>query len=420
MSCKTVVFGWIMLCILFFSPTADAILAPREVLVVANANVSRGVSLARYYMKRRKIPLSNLLILHTSSKEDISFSTYRNTILFPVKKTIESNSHIRCILLFYGIPLKIVPSPLTLSQQTEFNNLTLRLGLLRSRLSSLGDKSREALSLRKKIRKLVWKIKILRFSHDTGASVDSEISLVRAYPYPRGGWIPNPYFLFNQRRSLTYGKDKVVLVSRLDAPTPEIVKRLIDDAIYVEHKGLQGIGYFDCRGLFKKRKKSPLGAYVLYDMSILEAGKIVQKMGVLSKVIIDTSPSLFKPSSCPDAALYCGWYSPSKYVDAFTWERGAIGYHIASGECATLKDSSSHLWCPAMLEKGICATVGPISEPYVQAFPLPDIFFKTLTDGFWSLAECYFLSLPYLSWKMVLIGDPIYSPFKNKKKENPG
>ena len=28
-----------------------------------------------------------------------------------------------------------------------------------------------------------------------------------------------------------------------------------------------------------------------------------------------------------------------------------------------------------------------------------------------SLAECYLLSLPYLSWKMVLIGDPLYRPF---------
>jgi len=65
-----------------------------------------------------------------------------------------------------------------------------------------------------------------------------------------------------------------------------------------------------------------------------------------------------------------------------------------------------------MLEKGIGATIGPVGEPYVEAFPLPEIFFSFLTDGYFTLAECYFVSHTYLSWKMVLIGDPLYRPFK--------
>ena len=36
---------------------------------------------------------------------------------------------------------------------------------------------------------------------------------------------------------------------------------------------------------------------------------------------------------------------------------------------------------------------------------------KLLVEGRLNLAECYALSLPYLSWKMVLIGDPLYRPF---------
>jgi len=68
-----------------------------------------------------------------------------------------------------------------------------------------------------------------------------------------------------------------------------------------------------------------------------------------------------------------------------------------------------------MLEKGVAATIGPVGEPYVQGFPLPEIFFSGLLGGDLTLAECYLISLPYLSWQMVLIGDPLYRPFKSKR-----
>jgi hypothetical protein len=67
-----------------------------------------------------------------------------------------------------------------------------------------------------------------------------------------------------------------------------------------------------------------------------------------------------------------------------------------------------------MLEKGVAATAGPVGEPYVQAFPVPEIFFGFLAEGILSLVECYIVSTPYLSWKMVLVGDPLYRPFKRR------
>jgi len=102
-----------------------------------------------------------------------------------------------------------------------------------------------------------------------------------------------------------------------------------------------------------------------------------------------------------------------KYIAAFDWQRGAVGYHIASSECTTLKKEGSQVWCKRMLEEGVAATIGPVAEPYVQGFPLPEVFFSYLLDGYYTLAESYFLSLPYLSWQMILIGDPLYRPFRN-------
>ncbi len=65
-----------------------------------------------------------------------------------------------------------------------------------------------------------------------------------------------------------------------------------------------------------------------------------------------------------------------------------------------------------MLEKGVCATLGPVAEPYLHSFPLPDQFFPLLITGRYTLAEVYFRTTPLLSWRQILVGDPLYNPFK--------
>ena len=98
-------------------------------------------------------------------------------------------------------------------------------------------------------------------------------------------------------------------------------------------------------------------------------------------------------------------------MDAFKWRPGSVAYHIASAECRTLKRKDSQVWCKRMLEEGVAATLGPVNEPYLQAFPVPDLFFTLLLDGHLTLAEVYAFSKPFWSWQMVLIGDPLYRPF---------
>lgn len=65
-----------------------------------------------------------------------------------------------------------------------------------------------------------------------------------------------------------------------------------------------------------------------------------------------------------------------------------------------------------MLEEGVAATLGPVAEPYLQSFPPPDDFFPLLLRGQQPLLEVYFRTLPSVSWMQILIGDPLYTPFK--------
>jgi uncharacterized protein (TIGR03790 family) len=243
----------------------------------------------------------------------------------------------------------------------------------------------------------------------TGAAVDSELTLLMVENYPTVQWLPNPLNLrCDETPAMQRFRQAVVMVGRLDGPTPEIARRLVDDALKIEATGLTGTCYLDARGL-----KSPAqpGSYAWYDAHLVRLAELMKEHSKF-KVVLDQRPGLFLPGSCPEAALYCGWYSLAKYVASCTWRQGAVAYHVASAEATTLRKPGSQVWCKRMLEEGVAATLGPVSEPYLLAFPLPDDFFPLLMTGSRTLLEVYFRTVPQLSWQMILIGDPLYTPFK--------
>ena len=163
-----------------------------------------------------------------------------------------------------------------------------------------------------------------------------------------------------------------MIVSRLDGSSVPIVKRIIEDSIKAEKNGLKGTAYFDAR--WARSNKQNLSGLAFYDQSIHLAADRISESHLLP-VVVDDGKELFQPGDAPDAALYSGWYSKANYVDAFIWRPGAVGYHIASNECVTLKMKNSRIWCKMMLEKGVAAAIGPVGEPYVTGFPIPEAFF---------------------------------------------
>jgi uncharacterized protein (TIGR03790 family) len=251
---------------------------------------------------------------------------------------------------------------------------------------------------------------------ETTAAVDSELTLALVPRYQLAKWLPNPFNArFDKFPAIGEVRQKTLMVGRLDGPTPEIARRLVDDALTVEAKGLQGVFYIDARGLEGDDKP---GGYAWYDHHLLKLYDLVKERSTL-KVVLDKNPAVFPPDSCPEAALYCGWYSLRNYVPAFKWVKGAVGFHVASAEATTLKQKGSNVWCKRMLEEGVAATLGPVTEPYLISFPLPDEFFPLLLRGQKPLLEVYFRTLPHLSWMQILIGDPLYTPFKKNPALGP-
>jgi uncharacterized protein (TIGR03790 family) len=248
------------------------------------------------------------------------------------------------------------------------------------------------------------------------AALDSDLALLWVQAYPLSHRLPNQLHwrvaAENRLRPGEGNKQRppVLMTARLDGPTPEDVRRIIDDSARVEQSGLEGIVYIDAGaspGLMGKKDNSP---YRDYDMNLKRLHSFL-KANTSMNVILDRGPSLFSAGQCPQAALYIGWYSLKKYIPAFTWQPGSVGWHIASYEAVSLRSQLSEEWCPSMIRNGVSATLGAVNEPYVSAFPRPDEFFPLLLTGKYTLAECYWLTVPDLSWRILLIGDPLYRPF---------
>jgi len=385
----------------FCLPHTLLAIEPDEVLVISNKNMAGSEDIAEYYRKQRSIPASHVLSLSLSSDETMTRQEYDTILSSSVRRTINNlqpQAQIRAIVLMYGVPLKVAPPPPSASNHALVDSLRND-----SEPIVNTDNGQQQSSLKKTISEKINEL----LGTDQRAAVDSELALVKVKNYTLKKWMRNPFFIGFQNEDTIITKDQVLLVSRLDGPNIETVRRVIDDTVQTEQRGLQGIAYFDSRWPVPESSRE-LSGYRLYDASIHKAADVVKKR---MKVVVDSKEALFEPHSCPKAALYCGWYSLGKYIDSFDWVPGSIGFHIASSECRSLKKENSSIWCLKMLEKGAAATIGPVYEPYVQGFPLPEIFYSFLVEGYMSLGEAYLVSLPYLSWQTVLVGDPLYQPF---------
>ena len=165
-------------------------LEPGEILVVANRNAARSVGLAKYYMKRRGIPKENLIMLWVTDKEQCSRMDYDKKIAAPVKRYIEKNEfkgRIRCLVLMYGLPLKVAAPELVAEEKNEIERLEKRKLELKNSLTGVKEKDStnpiKAANLKKELGETKKKIKNFKRKTNRVASVDSEIALLLKEDY---------------------------------------------------------------------------------------------------------------------------------------------------------------------------------------------------------------------------------------------
>jgi len=411
-------------------------LEPGEIIVLTNKNVPASKELAEYYLKARAIPAENVVELDLPKDEDITRKDYDEKLVDPLREALSKRKDkVKCLLAMYGVPLRVGGASPSESQREELKKLDPQFkeadegvkqaeaaikklegkhGLFGTAKILRQERQKELEGLRRTREDLSRRRGILSHS-ESHAAVDSELMLLWWDKYELRRWQLNLNH-FQIPESERKNKSVVLLTSRLDGPSVEVIKRMIDDAVATEKTGLKGKVYVDARGIRFDPKGQDTGhGYGGYDQSMRDMAALLKEPGNMD-VVLDDKNELFSAGACPECALYCGWYSHANFIDSCRFVRGAVAWHLASSEAVSLRRPDAKYWCKNLLEKGACATLGPVAEPYTIGFPKPAEFFGFLVTGQYTLAESYGKTVLFSSWMGTLVGDPLYNPFKSNPR----
>ena len=373
-----------------------------EVVVVFNSQLPESKMVAKHYALARAVPPGQIFGFDLPSGEVMSRADFTDLLQKPMaeklvatglwkfgKMTFPSpvkgrppavenrviESKIRYAVLCYGVPLKIAPTA--------------------------GIEEPTSQPTRKE------------FQHNE-AAVDSELTWLPLIKMkvPLTGPLPNRFYTITNH-SLMNPTNGILLVTRLDGPTPEIADALVDKALAAERNGLWGRAYFDARGLSKTDTN-----YYLGDEWILAGAQICRQLGF--EIETDTNAATW-PASFPMShiAIYAGWYdgdaSGPFTLPQVEFMPGAFAYHLHSFSANTLR-STNHYWCGPLLAKGVTCTMGCVYEPYLQFTPDIAFFLQAFGNGY-TFGEAAWAAQIALSWHTTVIGDPLYQPFKKTPPE---
>jgi uncharacterized protein (TIGR03790 family) len=377
---KTVLWILLMLCGIS-PPSLQAMISPDSVALIYNSSVPESRELAEFYREARGIPQENLIGLEMPVSPDISRQDYEIKILHPLRiefdrrgwwkreadlngLLIPVSNRIRLLVTLKGVPLRIQPQP-------------------------------------KQPGEVVKKSTNPTMGHDESA-VDSELAMFGVEGLPVDGVLQNKYF---QSKKSIASEDMpyLVLTARIDAPRIATCKRMIRDAIEVEKTGLWGWAYVDIANKYPQGDK--------WLESIISRNR---EAGVPT-VVDRFTQTLPKHYPMTEASLYYGWYDwhvNGPFVNPrFKFRKGAVAMHLHSYSAEQLKDAGKN-WSGALLEKGAAVTIGNVYEPYLHLTHDMGILHDRLLAGF-SWVEACWMAMPVTSWQGVVIGDPLYQPFRH-------
>jgi uncharacterized protein (TIGR03790 family) len=364
-----------------------------RVVILANSRQPESVRLAEFYAGQRAVPPANILALPLPEAESITWREFIDQVWQPVQDELHrrgwiegTSSHlldrlgrrryagtgnrISYLVVCRGVPLRIYNDPTLLEARPG--------------------------------RKIAPEL------NKNESAVDAELSLLAQGGYEIAAMVPNPLFANDRPPSLD--ADMVVKVSRLDGPTWESARHLVTSALAAERTGLIGRYYVDLKGPHSDG-----------DQWLQSTLKQLQELGFDGDTE-DTGATFGPPARFDAPALYFGWYAGNLNGpfarEGFTFPSGAVALHIHSFSAQTLHSDAS-AWCGPLVARGAAATVGNVFEPYLGFTHRPNFLLRALSQGK-NFGDAAYYALPALSWQAVVIGDPLYRPFKVPLAEQGG
>lgn len=365
-----------------------------SVMVVYNARMPESKGVAEHYAQQRKVPTNQVIGIKLPVVETMTRAEYREQLQKPLLQELEQRKLFR-----FGTEAVPADSAKGLGSGPALAEAKVRYAVLcygvPLRIASNGGFQEDgAEQLPKDLRR-------------NEAAVDSELACLplAARNHRLAGLLVNPVYATTNAARL-HPTNGILMVARLDGPTEDIARALVDKAMQAERDGLWGRAYFDARGLTN-------GNYKPGDDWIQGAAKTCQRQGF--ETILDNQPGTFAASfPMSQIAFYAGWYdgnvSGPFARPTVEFMPGAFAYHLHSFSAATLRSETSN-WAGPLLAKGVTATMGSVFEPYLMGTPDIAMFFDRLIVRGFSFGEAAYASTAPLSWQTTMVGDPLYRPF---------
>ena len=371
-------------------------------LVVFNRADPDSQPLAEFYAKARSIPSDRVIGLDCPLNEEITRIEFETRIRKPLEELFTSRGWMKRAENFLSNPVLGIESSIPV-QQAQENPIWIMV-LIRGVPLKIADDPT-----------ILAPDNLMPQLRANAAAVDSELALLPISGLPLYGLIANPYFADKRIRPFSqFFANYLIMVCRLDAPSPAMVRRMIQDAVETEKTELTGRAFFDIRSIDKKEDP-----YWLGDNWIDRSALLFQARGF--DVEIDRRPEVAsKFAPWDQIAYYAGWYTgdfrgPFENTSA-RFRRGAIAYHIHSFSAETVRSETKN-WVGPLLAHGATATMGAVYEPYLRFTPDVSLFVSSLLSGL-SFAESAYQSQLALSWMVTFVGDPLYRPFPRNFFEN--
>ena len=373
-----------------------------SVAVIYNSRLPESRDLAFYYAQRREVPTNQVFGFDLPVTETMTRAEFRDQLLKPLVKALQRqrlitvrseivpagrdktgdsvqkvvDARIRYGTLCYGVPVKILRDPALNEPGTD----KVRIEVRRNE-----------------------------------AAVDSELSALPLLLQgsPLTGPLRNPVAGVTNAAQI-HPTNGVWMVARLDGPTVEVARGLVDKAIEAETHGLWGRAYFDLRGLTN-------GNYKLGDDWLRATADLARRLGF--ETVVDDAPETFSAAfPMSQIAFYAGWYD-GQVSGPFTRPKvefmpGAVAYHLHSFSAQVLRTADQY-WAGPLLARGATATVGYVEEPYLEGTINVAAFLGGLTLGGFSLGEAAYGAQQTISWQTTVLGDPLYRPFGRRDPAEP-
>jgi uncharacterized protein (TIGR03790 family) len=105
-------------------------LSPSQIALIVNKNAPDGLKLAQTYAAARGIPQGHIITLDLPTGDEITFDQYERDVVPPVRAFLRSthlDREIRCLVTFWGVPLRIRAKTDTDAEKQELADLQNQL-----------------------------------------------------------------------------------------------------------------------------------------------------------------------------------------------------------------------------------------------------------------------------------------------------